>query len=79
MSLRIWIDDQPHDAQREQSVASILLGLGRSSRFSITGQPRTPFCGMGICGECRVTIDGEAGALACLVPCRDGLRVRTRE
>ena len=79
MSLQIWIDDEPHDVLPEQSVAAVLLGLGRPSRLSVTGQPRMPFCGMGICGECRVTIAGEGSVLACLLPCRDGMRIRTRE
>ena len=76
--MKVWVDDEPQPAEAGQSVAALLLGLGRPSRLSVTGQPRTPFCGMGICGECRVTVDGEAGVLACLTPCRDGMHVRTR-
>jgi aerobic-type carbon monoxide dehydrogenase small subunit (CoxS/CutS family) len=74
----VWIDGEPHEAQAGQSVAALLIGLDRPSRMSVSAQPRTPFCGMGVCGECRVTVDGEAGVLACLLPCRDGLQVRTR-
>jgi len=76
--MRVWIDDEPHEARPGQSVAALLLGLGRPSRISVSGQARAPFCGMGICGECRVAIDGEAGVLACLTPGRDGMRIRTR-
>jgi aerobic-type carbon monoxide dehydrogenase small subunit (CoxS/CutS family) len=74
----VWIDDERHEARPGQSVAALLLGLGWPSRLSVTGQARTPFCGMGICGECRVLVDGEAGVLACLTPSRDGMRIRTR-
>ncbi len=54
--------------------------LGRPGGFlmSAGGTPRTPFCGMGVCGECRVTVDGEPAVLACLTACRDGLVVSTR-
>jgi hypothetical protein len=76
--MTVWIDGEPHDAQPGQSVAALLLSLRRPSRLSVGGQPRTPFCGMGVCGECRVDVDGEAGVLACLLPCRDGLHIRTR-
>ena len=60
------------------SVAAALLGAGVARfRSSITGEPRGPVCGMGVCMECRVTIDDEAHRLACQTPCRDGLEVMT--
>jgi aerobic-type carbon monoxide dehydrogenase small subunit (CoxS/CutS family) len=37
---------------------------------------RAPFCGMGICQECRVTIDGQR-RLGCQVTCVDGMTVET--
>ena len=46
-------------------------------RQSVTGEPRGPLCGMGICFECRVTIDGEAHCRSCQTVCRDGMDVRT--
>ena len=60
------------------SVAAALLGAGVARfRSSITGEPRGPVCGMGVCMECRVTIDGEAHRLACQTLCREGMEVRT--
>ena len=50
-------------------------GLGVSRR-SVTGEPRAPFCGMGICQECRVSIDG-ARRLACQTRCSAGMQVET--
>jgi len=46
-------------------------------RRSATGEPRGPLCGMGICFECRVTIDGEAHCRSCQTVCREGMDVRT--
>lgn len=46
------------------------------SRLSVTGQARAPFCGMGICHECRLMIDGRI-RLACQTLCSDGMRVET--
>ena len=46
-------------------------------RLSVAGEPRGPLCGMGICFECRVTIDGEAHCRSCQTVCRDGMDVRT--
>lgn len=60
------------------SVAAALLGAGvRAFRRSVTGAERGPLCGMGVCYECRVTIDGVPHRRACLVTVADGLRVST--
>jgi sarcosine oxidase subunit alpha len=48
-------------------------------RRSVTGEPRGPLCGMGICFECRVTIDGEAHCRSCQTICREGMDIRTDE
>jgi hypothetical protein len=45
----------------------------------VSGRPRGPVCGMGICFECRVTIDGAPGRRACLERVSPGMRVMTRE
>lgn len=60
------------------SAALALTGV-RGTRTSVSGQPRAALCGMGVCQECRVTIDGRAHALACQTLCREGQVVRTRD
>ncbi|KRB11379.1 2Fe-2S iron-sulfur cluster-binding protein [Lysobacter sp. Root690] len=45
-------------------------------RRSRSGEPRAPLCGMGVCFECRVTIDGVAHQRACLTVAREGMQVR---
>ena len=46
-------------------------------RRSVSGEPRGPLCGMGICFECRVTIGGRAHCRSCQEVCRPGMEVRT--
>jgi len=58
------------------SAAIALAGVVRFRR-SITGEPRAPLCGMGICFECRVTINGQAHVRSCQIPCELGMEVRT--
>jgi sarcosine oxidase subunit alpha len=59
-------------------VSAAIMTTGVSLfRRSVTGEPRGPLCGMGICFECRVTIDGEAHCRSCQTVCRDGMDVRT--
>lgn len=48
------------------------------ARRSISGEARGALCGMGICFECRVTIDGQPHRLGCQVICMDGMRVALR-
>lgn len=45
-------------------------------RRSVQGQARAPHCGMGVCFECRVTIDGQPHQRACQVLVRDGMEVQ---
>jgi predicted molibdopterin-dependent oxidoreductase YjgC len=54
-----------------------LADPGRGGRISPSGMRRQAFCGMGICGECRVTIDGRPHRLACQVTCGNGMVVRS--
>jgi sarcosine oxidase subunit alpha len=48
-------------------------------RRSVTGQPRGPLCGMGICFECRVTAGGRQHVRSCQTPCAPGMEVSTDE
>jgi aerobic-type carbon monoxide dehydrogenase small subunit (CoxS/CutS family) len=47
-------------------------------RVSVTGEPRGPLCGMGICFECRVTIDGHPHCRACQTEAVEGMRIQTQ-
>jgi sarcosine oxidase subunit alpha len=79
-TVEIVVDGRRTPAAAGASVAAALLGLGvRAFRTSVRGEPRAPLCGMGICLECRVTIDGVAHRRACLVPVAAGMRVDTAE
>jgi predicted molibdopterin-dependent oxidoreductase YjgC len=39
------------------------------------GSPRGLFCGMGLCFDCLVCVDGHPGVRACVTTVRDGMRV----
>ncbi len=65
----------------EGSMVSTAVALSGATMFrrSVSGQPRAPLCGMGICFECRVTINGQPHARSCQIACRDRMDVRTDE
>ncbi len=56
------------------TVAAAMLSAGQAIfRTSVSGQPRGPLCGMGICMECRVRINGRAHQKSCQVLCTEGM------
>lgn len=57
------------------TVAAAVAIAGVATRRSVGGEPRGPLCGMGICFECRVTIDGRAHERSCQIAARDGMEV----
>lgn len=62
------------------SVASALLTNNIwSFRKSITGKSRMPLCGMGICFECRVTVNQHQHQRACMIICKDNMEITTDE
>ena len=59
-------------------VSAAILKTGiYAFRRSATGETRGPLCGMGICFECRVVINGEAHCRSCQTLCENGMDVRT--
>lgn len=76
--LHLTIDGRRVAVEAGTTVAAALVIAGASgTRRSVSGQTRAALCGMGVCQECRVTIDGRAHALACQTLCRDGQVVCT--
>jgi D-hydroxyproline dehydrogenase subunit gamma len=61
------------------TVAVAMTLAGQSCRTSVSGEPRGPLCGMGICFECRVVIDGAPHMRSCQVLCEHGMRVDTEK
>ncbi len=57
--------------------AAVALAGVKAFRKSINGEPRGPLCGMGICFECRVTVNGREHVRSCQLPCEPGMQVRT--
>lgn len=77
--LTIKVDGEPVPAFAGESVATVLLALGRQT-FRHTDRnhaPRGLFCGMGVCFDCLVTIDGIENVRACMTPVEEGMVIET--
>jgi len=78
-SVTMTVDGQTVTADTRDTVAGALLAAGIDTwrRNVPSGQPRGPFCMMGVCFECVLTVDGVPERRACMVPVRDGMTIRT--
>ena len=78
--LTFTFDGEPIAAFRGESVAAALLAAGRQTLRStaVAGAPRGVFCGMGVCFDCLVVIDGEPSRRACVTFVAEGMRVETQ-
>lgn len=74
--ITVLIDDQPVTAHLGETVAAVLLAEGSAAtRVTALGAPRGLFCGMGVCFDCLVVVDGIPNARACMTWVRDGMEI----
>jgi sarcosine oxidase subunit alpha len=76
-TVSLTIDGKSVDARAGDTVAAAMLAAGydHCRTTPVSGTPRGPYCLMGACFECLVTIDGFGNRQGCLVPVREGMRV----
>jgi sarcosine oxidase subunit alpha len=77
-TVRIQVNGEAHDVDAGCTLAAALLNLDVSDmRRSLGGESRSALCGMGVCFECRVTVNGDAHVRACMTRVAPGMDVRT--
>lgn len=64
-----------------ETIASALLraGIARQRISPKRREPRGYYCGMGLCWECAVRVEGEGVVRGCSHPLREGMRVHTAD
>ena len=80
-TLAVIVDGEPAEAYPGETVATVMLAIGRQT-FRHTDHlhaPRGLFCGMGVCFDCLVTIDGQPNVRACMTPVHAGMVIDTGE
>ena len=76
--MRVWVDGKPIDAVAGRPIGAVLLERGvRVLRDSPAGEPRGLYCGIGVCQECRVHVEGRGTVRACMTPVEEGMRITT--
>jgi len=74
----VTVNGRPIQVEAGTTAAAALALAGvEACRLSVRGEPRAPVCGMGICFECRASINGVAQTRSCQVLCRPGMPIST--
>ena len=79
-TVEVTIDGRSVRVRAGDTVAAALISAGvLASRVAdVSGAPRAPYCMMGVCFECLVTVDGVGNRQGCLVPVKPGMRIETQ-
>jgi aerobic-type carbon monoxide dehydrogenase small subunit (CoxS/CutS family) len=77
----ITVDGEPIRVPKGRSLAAALIESGRPAWRTTrrSAELRGISCGIGVCFDCLVTINGTPGVRACLVDVEDGDQVTTEE
>ena len=75
--IAVSVNGRPVTVAAGSSVAVAIMAAVASCRTSVSGEPRGPLCGMGICFECRAQIDGAAHQRSCQIACKAGMEIKT--
>ena len=80
MRIDIIFDGHPVPAFTGETVAAALLAAGRRElrRTSRRSAPRGLYCGIGVCFDCVMTVDGRPNVRTCQIEVRPGMRVESQ-
>jgi sarcosine oxidase subunit alpha len=79
-AIQVEIDGQVVSAYAGETVATVLMVSGSRTftQANAYNLARTLFCGMGVCHQCLVTVDGIRDVRACMTKIRPGMKIETR-
>jgi D-hydroxyproline dehydrogenase subunit gamma len=80
-SLQIFVDGTAVAAREGDTVSAALLASGRDVRraTAVSGTARLPYCMMGVCFDCLVTVDGVGNRQGCLMPVAEGMQIEIQK
>ncbi|MDA0260534.1 MAG: (2Fe-2S)-binding protein [Actinobacteria bacterium] len=79
-AVTVDINGKPATAYLGESVATALLSEEIvAMRTTTLGESRGVFCGMGVCFDCLVVVDGKPNTRACMTWVKEGMDIRTQD
>ncbi len=76
-TVTIFINQRSVQVAKGSTIGAALLNERIPCRTSVHGERRTALCGMGICFECRVTVNGRPHQRTCQLACGEGMVITT--
>jgi sarcosine oxidase subunit alpha len=75
--VRISINKKEYTAVRGETVLAALVASGYTSfrKSRKIGERRGPLCGMGVCYECQVSVNGVSNQRACMAEVEDRMEI----
>jgi len=79
--IHFFLDGEKLPARQGETIAGAMLANGHQQlrNSSRNREPRGAFCGIGLCFECLVTVDGRPNVQSCLLGIEDGMQVVTQD
>jgi predicted molibdopterin-dependent oxidoreductase YjgC len=79
--ISVVVDGREVQAFEGESVLAVLWASGDHTvhTTALTREARGFFCGIGVCFDCLVTIDGTVNVRACLEPVRPGMTISRQQ
>jgi len=75
-NFEIEVNGMTIKAHKDQTIAAALIENGiKTFRKTRKNESRGPFCGIGLCFECRTTVDGVSDVRTCITPAKPGCKV----
>jgi predicted molibdopterin-dependent oxidoreductase YjgC len=75
-AVTVLVEGRPVGAFLGETVATVLLAEGHVAlRTTVAGQPRGVFCGMGVCFDCLIVVNGKPNTRACMTFVEEGMRI----
>jgi len=75
----VMVDSQPIKARKGEPILAALIAAGiDTTRITEKFEkPRGLFCGIGLCTDCLVTVNGTPNIRSCITPVEDGMVIET--
>lgn len=80
-TVTVFIEGSAVKVPQYTTVAAAVLthGMKHTRTSAISGSPRAPFCMMGVCFECLMTINGKSNCQACMEFVEEGMQIERQQ